>query len=428
MFKKNNYALGLVWMIAVGLLPTPFLYSFFIGTPGLTGSSRIGIGFGIIAYVWMLLAIYIGTKPKWLDRLIGLPAAYMLHGILSSVAIVLAFMHKNLSPSYGLVALTGNIAFILFLSLALYSMIFMAGWLTSRIPLLAKLKRQLEIVFKHEISIWLHRLNLIATFLIFIHVQLIGYIRENLAFMAIFYFTSLFVFASYILAKCKPTAAGFSAKLVSNTEVGPNIYELRIKVPVHRSKQMRPGDFIFISFPGIKGLTEPHPFSIVNDPRGASELILAIRGDGDFTRQLQSVQTPTTIAVDGGYGMYQSVIDDQAPKQLLAISGGIGVTPILSVIEGNPHIHTTVFHGASTDAALIYGERFAKWQAERDNLIVNRVVGMYQAEDVLRYLPEDKKDFTVLISGPAAMARYWVKVLVKQGVPKSQIFYEEFGW
>lgn len=170
MFKKNNYALGLVWMIAVGLLPTPFLYSFFSGTRGLTGSSRTGIGFGIIAYVWMLLAIYIGTKPKWLDRLIGLPAAYMLHGILSLVAIVLAFIHKNLNHSYGLVALTGNIAFILFLSLALYSIIFMAGWLTSRIPLLAKLKRQLEIVFKHEISIWLHRLNLIATFLIFIHV------------------------------------------------------------------------------------------------------------------------------------------------------------------------------------------------------------------------------------------------------------------
>lgn len=161
---------------------------------------------------------------------------------------------------------------------------------------------------------------------------------------------------------------------------------------------------------------------------GASELILAIRGDGDFTKQLQRVTAPAKLHVDGGYGMYQSIIDDQKPQEVLMISGGIGVTPILSVIEGNPDLKTTVFHGASTQAALIYGDKFAKWQVERDNFIVNRVVGMYQEEDVLAYLPEDKKDFTVLISGPPAMARYWEKVMKANGVPKGQIFYEEFGW
>jgi predicted ferric reductase len=58
-------------------------------------------------YVWCYrlcldaLAIYIGTKPKWIDRLIGLPMAYMIHGILSLVAIILAFLHKEGSPSQG---------------------------------------------------------------------------------------------------------------------------------------------------------------------------------------------------------------------------------------------------------------------------------------------------------------------------------------
>lgn len=307
-------------------------------------------------------------------------------------------------------------------------MIFMAGWLTSRVPFLLTIKRYLEKVFKHEISVWLHRLNILATLLVFLHVQLIPDIRSNTAFMLVFYLSSIFVFGSYLWAKLKPTATGFPAELLANQEIGPNIYELRIKVPKVRSQQMKPGDFIFISFPEVKGLTEPHPFSIVNDPRGASELVLAIRGDGDFTKQLQGVTAPAKLHVDGGYGMYQSIIDDQKPQEVLMISGGIGVTPILSVIEGNPDLKTTVFHGASTQAALIYGDKFAKWQAERDNFIVNRVVGMYQEEDVLAYLPEDKKDFTVLISGPPAMARYWEKVMKVNGVPKGQIFYEEFGW
>lgn len=428
MFKKNNYSLGLAWLTAVFILPTPFIYTFVNGMSALSSQRRIGIAYGIIAYVWMLLAIYIGTKPKWLDRLIGLPAAYMIHGILSLVAILLAFMHKSLSPSYGLISTTGDLAFNIFLGIGLYSMIFMAGWLTSRVPFLLTIKRYLEKVFKHEISVWLHRLNILATLLVFIHVQLIPDIRSNTAFMLVFYLSSIFVFGSYLWAKLKPTATGFPAELLANQEIGPNIYELRIKVPKVRSQQMKPGDFIFISFPEVKGLTEPHPFSIVNDPRGASELILAIRGDGDFTKQLQRVTAPAKLHVDGGYGMYQSIIDDQKPQEVLMISGGIGVTPILSVIEGNPDLKTTVFHGASTQAALIYGDKFAKWQAERDNFIVNRVVGMYQEEDVLAYLPEDKKDFTVLISGPPAMARYWEKVMKANGVPKGQIFYEEFGW
>ncbi len=153
MFKKNNYALGLAWLTAVFILLTPFIYTFVNGMSALSSQRRIGIAYGIIAYVWMLLAIYIGTKPKWLDRLIGLPAAYMIHGILSLVAILLAFMHKSLSPSYGLISTTGDLAFNIFLGIGLYSMIFMAGWLTSRVPFLLTIKRYLEKVFKHEISV-----------------------------------------------------------------------------------------------------------------------------------------------------------------------------------------------------------------------------------------------------------------------------------
>jgi hypothetical protein len=100
--------------------------------------------FGVIAYVWMLLAIYIGTKPKWIDRLIGLPMAYMIHGILSLVAIILAFLHKEGSPSAGLIKLTGDYAFYLFVALAIYSLVFMAGWLTSRIRILEVIKKILR--------------------------------------------------------------------------------------------------------------------------------------------------------------------------------------------------------------------------------------------------------------------------------------------
>ncbi|MGT2742301.1 FAD-binding oxidoreductase [Streptococcus plurextorum] len=428
MIKKNNYALGLAWLVAVFILPFPFIATFATGLPAVYANMKPSIANGIVAYVWLLLAIYIGTKPKWLDRLIGLPAVYMIHGILSLVAIVLAFMHKSMLPSAGLVKNTGDWAFALLLGLAIYSMVFMAGWLTSRVPLLAKIKRSLEKFFKHEISVWLHRLNLLAVFLIFVHVQLIDFIASITSFMILFNLATAFVFASYLWAKFKPAAKGYAAKLVTSRLLADNITELVIHIPKNKVKNLKAGDYVFISFPQVKGLKEPHPFSIVNAPTSSGELILAIRGDGDFTRALQGVQAPSRVVVDGGYGMFQTIVDDQQPRQLLMISGGIGITPLLSIIDANPEITTQVFHGATTEAALIYGDKFAQWSEERDNFQVHREVGQIEEGLILSSLPDDVADLTVLISGPPAMARYWMKTLAKNGVPKGQIFYEEFGW
>ena len=48
--------------------------------------------FGLIAYCWWLLAILLSVRPRWLDRLVGLPAVYRLHGVLGLGALVLAYI------------------------------------------------------------------------------------------------------------------------------------------------------------------------------------------------------------------------------------------------------------------------------------------------------------------------------------------------
>ncbi|MBL6538859.1 hypothetical protein JNG37_08930 [Streptococcus suis] len=84
--------------------------------------------------------------------------------------------------------------------------------------------------------------------------------------------------------------------------------------------------------------------------------------------------------------------------------------------------------GATTEAALIYGDRFEKWSQEREQFKVYRKIGPFEEKEILSSLPNDLTGLTVLVSGPPAMARYWMKNLQKNGVPKGQIFYEEFGW
>ena len=154
MFKKHDYTLGVLWAAAIFILPLPFIQTLEAGLPAIYYPQKLPIIAGTIAYVWLLLAIYLSTRPRWLDRLIGLPKVYMIHGIMSLGAILLAWLHMQGSPSAGLIKQTGNITFYLFFGLAVYSMVFMAGWLTKRVPFLAKSKQVLEEkIFKHELSI-----------------------------------------------------------------------------------------------------------------------------------------------------------------------------------------------------------------------------------------------------------------------------------
>ncbi len=73
----------------------------------------------------------------------------------------------------------------------------MAGWLTSRWVWLVNLKRFLEKLFKHEFSIWIHRLNLLAVILVYLHIWVIDYIRQATGFMVLISLYTLFALGSY---------------------------------------------------------------------------------------------------------------------------------------------------------------------------------------------------------------------------------------
>ncbi|ERL65365.1 hypothetical protein [Schleiferilactobacillus shenzhenensis] len=428
MLKRHNFALGLAWLTVLFLVPLPFLQTVSTGLPAIYNDQRQAILYGTIAYAWMLAAIYLSTRPRWLDRLIGLPEMYMIHGLVSIAAIALAYLHKTGTTSEGWTKTTGDWAFNLFLAVMLYSLIFLASWLTSRIPPLAQLKTWLEKVFHHEFNVWVHRLNLVATVLVFIHVLLISYIRAIIPFMAWFLGASVLVAGSYLWAKLGPRAAG---ELVANVPLAPNLQELTIRLPRRpRGLDLYPGDFIFLSFPELVGLSEPHPFSLANDPQADGHRIrLAIRGDGDFTRLLAAVPVPQAVQVQGGYGRYHAFLQEQRPAHVVMIAGGTGVVPLLSLLAAPPApaVPTTVFYNASTVASMLYPDQFTAWE-KRPALTVYRRVGRFSDDDVLSRLPADLHDVAVLIGGPAVMARHWIKVLTQQGIGRGQIYYEAFTW
>ena len=322
------------------------------------------------------------------------------------------------------IKLTGDWAFDLFVGLAIYSLVFMAGWLTSRVKPLAMLKKQLsKKIFKHEVSVWIHKLNLVATVLVFIHVMLISYIRAIAPFMFTFYLYSAFVLVAYLIS-LRPDR-GVGAILANNVEISPRVQELSLQLT--KPIDTKAGDFVFLSFPKIAKMKEPHPFSVVSAPNQNREMVLAIRGDGDFTKNLATVEPGAEALVNGGYGLYQTTIDNVKPTHMIIIAGGIGVVPMLSIVDANPDIDTTFFYNAHAQNNLLYPEKFARWE-QRDNFTDYLQVGRFDDETILNTVPRDLSKLVVLIGGPAPMGRHWVKLFSQLGLNSGQIYYEEFSW
>ncbi|MFT8356929.1 hypothetical protein [Bifidobacterium aquikefiri] len=253
MLKRLHLPMTITWFTVLFVLPMPFILLLSHGLPALYAPSAQYIMAGSIAYCWMLTAIYFSTRPRWLDRLIGLPKIYMVHGILSLCAILVAFMHKTLMSSYGLIALTGNTAFYILAFLGVWSMVLMSGWLSSRFRILGDIRRTLERVFHHELNVWLHRFNLVAVVLVFIHVNLISYITVIHPFMVLFDGASALVAFAYLYEKLHQRYGAYRGEIETVQTLAFNTVEITMRVHGLHGKWEN-GDFAFIRFPKMRGL------------------------------------------------------------------------------------------------------------------------------------------------------------------------------
>ena len=426
MTPKLSYLRGLVWAVILFLLPLPLIQALALGLPSIYAGEAFAIQLGSIAYVWWLAAVYLATRPRWLDRLIGLPSLYLIHGLLSLLALVLAYFHKTQTSSFGWIKRTGDWAFDLFVALMAYSLIFLAGWLTSRSRLLTRLKRQLERVFHHELSIWLHRLNLVALALVFVHVQLIGYVTSITSYIWLFNGYTIVVVGAYLYQKITHVWRLPAAKLTAKRKLAPNFYEFTLQLRRPHQLAVRPGDYLFVNFPHHDGLKELHPFSVVNAVTADGQIVLAIRGDGDFTRQIQTLAVGATARLEGGYGRFAPTIQENAHDRLVLVAGGSGVVPMLAIIAAFPTKPITLYYTAHTAAALIYADELRQLAQQRPQLTVHLRVGRFPVATTVAQAVAPHT--TYLLSGPRPLGHAWTQALFQQHVAANKVYYEEFTW
>lgn len=328
MTRQRWYLVGAFGLTLILPLPLILLLNYgLVETP----ANLLIYDLGVIAYVWWLEDVYLATRPKWVERLLGLPGSYFIHGLLGILALLLATLHKfNAFSMFPLIKETGNYAWYIMLFVVGSAVIFLSGWLTDRSRLFARFKRFCERhLIKHQLSVWIHRLVFVAIILVWFHVQLIPRIGNIFWFNVLFDLYTLGALGAYGIQKFRQKLGPTDAIVVANEDLGPKLQQVTLKL-MEPHKKYRAGDFYFLAFKE-KVWGERHPFSVASAPSEKSdEVIFMIHKTGDFTQKITQVKQGTKVSLEGPFGLFERYVKS-AKGPVILYGLGTGVAPLFSL-------------------------------------------------------------------------------------------------
>jgi predicted ferric reductase len=413
------------WAFAIAF-PLPLVLTYdALGTEPPT--LRIDIFLGLFAYAWWLLATLLSLRPPWLERRVGLPSIYGLHGMLGLLAIGAAYLHQDTGYAEGALARNlGNWAFWGAVALLFYSVFFMSGWLVERSRLAMRAKQLVEVILRRQVSLWIHRLNLAIVVMVFVHAHLLVRVNQHLALMVLLDVYTVATLSLYAWKKWIARDTYLTGHVTSNQGRGRAIRVLTVTLD-REATTIQPGDSFFLRFEGSDAVgREWHPFSVTDDNQ--QTLTFTISQNGDFTRGISAVQPGTAVRLEGPFGRFDAITRGlHAETPLVLLGMGAGVAPLLSLTAAHHaerRIHLLWAVRSAEDAH--YRDVLAGYQAASDGrLTFQSKVGRFRREDLVAAVPAEalaSGAFFIVGPNPAVLANQ--RLLRRMGVPSGHIHQE----
>ncbi|WMJ74050.1 ferredoxin reductase family protein [Cytophagaceae bacterium ABcell3] len=216
------------------------------------------------------------------------------------------------------------------------------------------------------------------------------------------------------------------------------VHTVKMKPQANTKYDYLPGQFHFIRFFGENISDEEHHFTISSSPT-QDFVSSSIKSLGDFTETIKHIKTGDKAIINGPFGQFSYVYNNK--KDIVFLAGGIGITPIMSMIR---HMRDSGFKGNVTllysniqEADIAFREELKAIEANNDFL---KVVFLLQKADkdwegeqgiidkyVLdQYLKNDYLTKDYYICGPAPMITSIINILKQKGVDANQLHTEIF--
>lgn len=392
------------------------------------------IAYAIIAFEFALVSrLRAASEPFGTDSLLQFHAQMGVAGMLFLLLHVLLLLPHAASASMfnpfagGVAARSGALAFWALLILGVTS----AG--RSRLRL------------RYETWQWVHAsAALLVGGSALVHILAVGHYASRTALRVILIVYALAFVALLLRYRIiRPLRlARLPWEVVSNTDVGGDTRSLVVRPVDHPGLRFQPGQFVWLAT-GARPLTaQQHPITIASsaEPDEAHHIELAIKAFGDWSGNVvPQLHAGARVWLDGPYG---ALTPDRFPGQgFVLIAGGIGITPMLSILrtmrDRDDVRPVVLIYAANRPERMVFRDELTALQSELNLRIVlvyespppdwRGEHGLVTTELLRRHLPKQYKRYQYFVCGPAPMMDLLEDALLEVGVPAAQISTERFN-
>jgi predicted ferric reductase len=434
-----GFLMGLILLfVLIGAASIPFffesssiLYKF--------GFDRVlllaGQVMGLVGGCLLLIQVVLAARLKCLDRIFGLDRLFTYHRLSGFIIAALVILHPIaifISDDRIFIPLQWRYwpEFVgLFLTLLIVLTVVTSHW-----------REGLRLAFQRWWPI--HRIaGMLAVIIFGVHILSVNDTFEQklpwlLAIVALVLCGIVFLWI-----RTRPLRNRRKPLCVSAIEpAGADAIRLQIVSDDRQLPAYLPGQFGFITLSSAHVSSEEHPFTIASSPTGPDALEFLVRTTGDWTAQLQNLQPRDGVLLDGPYGLFSHLLIS-GPTEIIMIAGGIGITPMLSMLrymaDSGDQRQLTVLWNNQTPDHIVSPDAFEKLAAQLKGLRILHVMtrapdyngeqGRLDRPKLKRLLSNCSRSAAVFVCGPDQMMKAVRTSLVSLGFQRHMIFMERFS-
>lgn len=439
--KNKNILQGILWIsIYLVLVLIPVFIMFIEPRPaGREFWRELSVSLGFIGLAMMALQFALTTRFKWLKAPYGADIVYHFHRQISFVAMGLILVHPLLLFIFS----PDTLALLLVWSapwraraavtavLALFAVVGLSIW-----------RKKLKIEYNRW-RIWHGIFASAAVAFAMVHVLLVGHYVDLPWKRALWVAYGIFWVGLLIYTRLiKPILLLKRPYQVAEVrqELG-NAWSLTLEPVGHQGFRFQPGQFAWITVRHSPFADAEHPFSISSSAENHGKLTFTIKELGDFTRTIKDFQTGEKVYVDGPFGSF-SVDRHPHAKEFVFISGGVGITPVMSMLrtlaDRKDERKLTLIYANKEWDQVTFRDELEQLKNKLDLNIVHVLEkapvdwtgekGFINQEILLKSLPDFKQRnrMEIFICGPAPMMNAVEKTLDNMGVWSGDFHSERF--
>jgi 3-phenylpropionate/trans-cinnamate dioxygenase ferredoxin reductase subunit len=300
--------------------------------------SQLSVGMGLLATSLLVCAVVLPSRIRSLTRTLGIDGVLGIHRFVGLAVTMLVGLHIVLV----LAAKPANVALFDVLHApnraraAIGATVALVALVT-----LTVLRRRLR--QRYEVWRWMH-LALAGSVLVLsaLHIWWLNHLVRDTAMRALFIVLALAALGvlgyrwlwlpifgpcrEYVVRELRPETSTVSTLVLEPRR------DRRQRG--YRTLAFAPGQFAWIRLNPSIGAQE-HPFTIASSAHVGLWTEFTIRHTGDFTNELRQLRLGSPVWVDGPHGAF--TLDLRRCTGLVMIAGGVGITPMMSMLRTLAH-------------------------------------------------------------------------------------------